>query len=134
MKTDKLVGAWTLISSIQSCNNVISRTYGDPPSGQLQYTNDGRMSAFLMNPDWARDGKRSADESDQFFAYAGRWQLNENEIQHAIEFSSIPVKVGTVFVRYLKFLNENEMELVTKPETTKSGKVYETKLVWRRHV
>lgn len=134
MSTDKLIGAWSLVSSTQSRNNVISRTFGDPPSGQIQYTNDGRMSAFLMDPDWARTGKNAVEESDRFFAYAGRWELNGNTISHFIEFCSAPSKIGTTFFRYLNFLSENEIELTTKPETTKSGNVYETKLVWRRHV
>ena len=134
MNTDKLIGAWSLISSIQSRNNVISRTFGDPPSGQIQYTDDGRMSAFLMDPDWARTGKNAVEESDRFFAYAGRWEVNENKVSHFIEFCSVPAKIGTTFVRYLKFLSENEIELTTERETTKSGNVYETKLIWRRHV
>lgn len=132
MNVDKLIGAWTLISSVQSRNGVISKTFGDPPAGQLQYTRDGRMAAFLMDPEWARDGKISADEADRFFAYAGSWQLLENEVRHSIEFCSAPSKIGTVFVRFVKFVNDNEMELVTAPETTRSGNTYETKLVWRR--
>lgn len=134
MNKDKLIGAWSLISSIQSRNNVISSVFGDPPSGQIQYTADGRMSAFLMDPDWVRTGKNAVEEHDRFFAYAGRWEVNENKICHFIEFCTTPKKIGTTFVRYLKFLSENEIELTTERETTKSGSVYETKLVWRRYV
>ena len=134
MSPDKLIGAWSLISSIQSRNNVISRTFGDPPTGQIQYTDDGRMSAFLMDPAWARTGKNAVEESDRFFAYGGRWEVNENKVSHFIEFCSVPTKIGTIFVRDLKFLSKNEIELTTEPETTKSGNVYETKLIWRRHV
>ncbi|MGW8157190.1 MAG: lipocalin-like domain-containing protein [Desulfoprunum sp.] len=133
MNTDKLIGAWSLISSIQTRNNVISLTFGDPPSGQIQYTSDGRMSAFLMDPDWARTGKNAVEESDRFFAYAGRWELKGSKISHFIEFCSAPSKIGTTFVRHLNFLSENEIELTTAPETTKSGNVYETKLIWRRY-
>lgn len=134
MNTDKLIGAWSLISSIQSRNNVISKTFGDPPAGQIQYTDDGRMSAFLMDPDWSQTGRNALEESDRFFAYAGRWEVNENMVSHFIEFSSVPKKIGTTFVRYLKFLSENEIELTTEPETTKSGNVYKTKLIWKRYI
>lgn len=129
-----MLGAWSLISTIHSRNNVISRIFGDPPSGQLQYTDDGRMSAFLMDPDWAKTGKNAVEESDRFFAYAGRWEVTENKVIHHIEFCSAPKKIGTTFVRYLNFLSENEIELTTERETTTSGNVYETKLIWRRHV
>ena len=133
MNKDKLVGAWSLVSSIQSRNNVVSKTFGDPPSGQIQYTDDGRMSVFLMDPDWADTGRNSVEEADRFFAYAGRWEVNEYTVRHVVEFCSAPSKIGTVFVRNLKFLSENEIELTTEPETTKSGNIYETKLIWRRH-
>lgn len=56
MTEDKLIGAWSLFSSIQSRNGITSKTYGDTPSGQIQYTEDGRMSAFLMNPCWKKTG------------------------------------------------------------------------------
>ncbi|SDP52573.1 lipocalin-like domain-containing protein [Desulforhopalus singaporensis] len=134
MNTEKLIGAWSLISSIQSRNDVISKTFGDPPSGQIQYTSDGHMSAFLMEPDWARTGKNAVEESDRFFAYAGRWEINGNKVSHYIEFCSAPKKIGTTFVRYLKFLSEDEIELTTERETTQSGNCYQTKLIWRRHL
>lgn len=134
MNKDKLIGAWSLISSIQSRNSVLSKTFGDPPSGQIQYTGDGRMSAFLMDPDWPHNGKNSVEEADRFFAYAGRWELSEDKISHFIEFCSAPTKIGTTFVRNLKVLSEDEIELTTIPETTKSGNVYETRLIWKRHV
>ena len=133
MNTDKLIGAWSLVSSIQSRNDVLSHTFGVPPGGQIQYTCDGRMSAFLMDPDWARTGKNAVEENERFFAYAGRWEVQGSKVEHFIEFCSVPVKIGTTFVRDLNFLNDNEIELTTEPETTKSGNVYGVKLVWRRH-
>ncbi|MFW2366432.1 MAG: lipocalin-like domain-containing protein, partial [Desulforhopalus sp.] len=62
MMEDKLIGAWSLFSSIQSRNGIASKTYGDPPSGQIQYTADGRMSVFLMNPCWQETGKNATKQ------------------------------------------------------------------------
>ena len=49
-----LVGAWSLYSSINYRDGVGTPSFGDPPSGQLQYSREGRMSGFLMNPCWPR--------------------------------------------------------------------------------
>ena len=132
MTEDKLIGAWALFSSIQSRNGISSKTYGDPPSGQIQYTEDGRMSAFLMNPCWKEKGENATKQADLFFSYGGQWEIKKNEIRHSIEFCSAPSKIGTIFVRSIRFINENEIELTTAPETTQSGNVYETKLIWKR--
>ncbi len=133
MTTDKLIGAWTLFSSIQSRNGVAEKSFGDPPSGQLQYTGDGRMSAFLMDPRWPEIGVNATKQADVFFAYAGRWTLRGEEIHHDIEFCSAPSKIGATFVRNVRLVSDNEMELTTVPETSPSGNVYATKLVWKRY-
>ncbi len=127
-----LVGAWSLVSSVQSRNGVESRSFGDPPSGQIQYTGDGRMSAFLMDPAWKEKGENATRQADLFFAYAGRWEIMGNEIHHVIEFSSVPAKIGLVFVRTFRFIDDDKMELTTAPETSPSGNVYETRLVWKK--
>jgi hypothetical protein len=133
MTEEKLIGAWSLYSSIQSRNGISRKTFGDPPSGQIQYTEDGRMSAFLMNPCWKEVGENATKQADLFFSYGGQWELNKNEIHHLIEFCSAPSKIGTTFVRSIRFIHENEIELTTAPETTQSGNVYEATLVWRRY-
>jgi hypothetical protein len=130
---NELIGAWRLISSIQSRNGISSKSFGDPPSGQIQYTEDGRMSAFLMNPSWKEIGENATKQSDLFFSYAGQWKINENKIHHLIEFCSAPSKIGTTFVRTIRLINNAEIELSTAPETSPSGNVYETKLIWRRY-
>ncbi|BBB26337.1 lipocalin-like domain-containing protein [Amphritea japonica] len=132
MNENKLVGAWSLFSSVQSRNGIASKTFGDPPSGQIQYTNDGRMSAFLMDPCWKKEGVNASKQADLFFSYAGQWEVKGDEIHHFVEFCSAPSKIGTTFVRSIRFINENELELSTAPETSPSGNVYETKLIWKR--
>ena len=127
-----LIGAWSLVSSINYKNDVGKPTFGTPPSGQIQYTRDGRMSAFLMDPDWVAEGDQKADSFTEFFSYAGRWKLEGDKVRHDIEFASVPTKVGTHFVRTLTVIDKNTIELKTAPETSKSGAVYITKLVWKR--
>lgn len=130
---DDLIGAWSLQSSTNYRDGVGTPTFGDPPSGQIQYTADGRMGAFLMDPDWAAKGKVEASSFTDFFSYGGKWELSGDQVRHFIEFSSIPTKVETDFVRTVDVIDPDTIELTTAPETSKSGAVYVTKLVWRRH-
>lgn len=133
MLENQLIGAWWLYSSIQSRNGVAAKSFGEPPSGQIQYTADGRMSAFLMDPIWKDVGENATKQADIFFSYAGRWEISGDEIHHFIEFCSAPSKIGLTFVRNFQLVNGRELELTTAPETSPSGNVYETRLVWKKH-
>lgn len=128
----QLLGAWTLRSSVQTRNGVPSPTYGTPPGGQIQYTADGRMSAFLMDPDWAATGENATRQYDRFFAYAGRFELVGDDVHHHIDFCTMPRRIGTVFVRNVGFIDADTIELTTAPESSPSGAVYVTRLVWTR--
>lgn len=130
---DDLIGAWALQSSINYRGGVGAPTFGEPPSGQIQYTAEGRMGAFLMDPAWAARGEALASSFTEFFSYGGRWELSGDQVRHFIEFASIPTKVGTDFVRTVTVIDADTIELTTAPETSKSGAVYVTKLVWKRH-
>ena len=129
---DDLIGAWALQSSINYRDGVPTPTFGEPPSGQIQYTADGRMGAFLMDPAWAARGVVEASSFTDFFSYGGRWEVAGDQVRHFIEYASVPTKVGTGFVRTVTVIDANLIELTTAPETSKSGAVYVTKLVWRR--
>ena len=128
-----MIGAWSLQSSVNYRDGVGTPTFGDPPAGQIQYTGDGRMGAFLMDPDWAARGVVEASSFTDFFSYAGRWELQGDQVRHHIEFASVPGKVGTEFVRTITVIDDNTIELTTAPEVSKSGVTYVTKLVWRKH-
>lgn len=129
-----LIGAWTLQSSINYRNDVAKPTFGEPPAGQIQYTEDGRMSAFLMDPDWASKGDANsvADSFTEFFSYGGTWERDGDQVRHQILYASVPTRVGTSFARTIEVIDDNTIRLVTAPETSKSGTVYVTKLTWKR--
>ena len=133
-----LIGAWWLVSSINYRDGVGSPSYGSPPAGQLQYTAEGRMSGFLMNPAWvarevAGEGAGPLDTFNDFFAYAGRWRRDGDVMTHDIELASSPARVGARFVRHVRVVDADTIELETAPEVSKSGVTYLTRLVWRRY-
>jgi hypothetical protein len=129
-----LIGAWSLISCVNMRDGAATRTFGDPPSGQIQYTADGRMSAFLMDPAWAARGDQGADSFTDFFAYAGRWRRDGDRVYHDILFSSVPTRVGTSFTRIVNVIDRDRIELETIPEVSRSGRTYVTVLTWQRVV
>ena len=127
-----LLGTWTLVSCVSQRGDNGVATFGEPPAGQLQYTADGRMSAFLMDPAWAAAGNPTADSFTEFFSYAGTWQRDGDMVRHDILFASQPSRVGTSFVRQIVAVDDDTVELVTEPELSKSGRTYVTRLLWKR--
>ena len=128
-----LTGAWRLLASTSFRDGVGTPSYGVPPAGQLQYTADGRMSAFLMDPAWAAGGSADTiDSFNDFFAYAGRWRREGDVVTHDIEFASVPGKVGTRFVRRLEVVDDRTIVLHTEPEVSRSGVTYTAQLHWQR--
>lgn len=127
-----LLGTWTLLSCVSQRGAAERRTFGDPPAGQLTYTADGRMAAFLMDPAWAAAGDPKADSFTDFFSYAGTWRRDGERVTHDILFASQPTRVGTSFVRQIVPVDADTMALVTEPEVSKSGQTYITRLVWKR--
>jgi len=127
-----LLGAWSLLSCTNIRGEDAATAYGDPPAGQIQYTADGRMSAFLMDPAWVERGNQLADGFTEFFSYGGTWKRDGDSITHHVMFSSHPQRVGSSFVRNIHVIDDDTMELATNPEVSRSGRVYVTRLRWRR--
>ncbi len=127
-----LLGAWSLTECVNYRDGEPTPTFGTPPSGQIQYTADGRMGAFLMDPAWAARGNPQADSFTEFFAYGGTWSREGDLVRHQILFSSQPGRVGTAFERKVRVIDADTIVLETIPEVSKSGKTYITCLTWRR--
>lgn len=127
-----LLGAWSLIECIGYRDDEGTPAYGQPPSGQLQYTDDGRMSGFLMDSVWAERGSAKATGFTDFFAYAGTWTRDGNIVRHHVLFSSQPARIGTTFERTVEIVDEDTITLTTIPETSQSGRTYVMRLGWRR--
>ena len=102
---------------------------GADATGQIIYTDDGHMSAFLMRANFhAGGGVATADTS---LAYGGTWQLDDGTITHQIGFASLPHWVGRTLVRTVEH-DGDTMILRTEPEFSKSGNRYEHALVWKK--
>lgn len=127
-----LLGTWSLVSCVSQRGDAEVLTFGHPPAGQLQYTADGRMSAFLMDPAWAAAGNATSNSFTEFFSYGGTWRRDGDMVTHDILFASVPARVGTSFTRRIVAVDDDTIELVTEPEVSKSGQTYITRLLWKR--
>jgi hypothetical protein len=138
---DKLVGTWKLVSasSASLSGELGEAPFGPNPAGFLTYTKEGRVSALISfsgrkpltigaKPPTLTEEQAEAFKT--FFAYAGRYRLNGENVIHSIEISSIQNYVNKELVRNVR-LQGNQIVLVTPP-TMMNGKTQTVELVWER--
>ena len=130
MSPSPFAGTWRL-NAWTSFKNGADDGYpmGKDAKGQIIYTNDGHMGAFLMRADFhASEGAATADTS---LAYGGSWRFDDGKIVHQVDYASLPHWVGRPPVRAVA-RDGDTMILRTEPEFSKSGNRYEHVLVWTK--
>ena len=142
MANDKLVGTWKLLSasSTTSAGERSETPYGPGPAGFLTYTQDGRISTVISyggrkpisfgREGAALDGEEQAEAFRTFLAYAGRYTLDDDNVTHHVEVSSIPNYVNRDLVRNVKF--EGDRIMLITPPTPVNGKIQTIELIWQR--
>ena len=132
-----LLGAWRLVS----WTTAAGEPFGPHPTGQLQYTADGQMSALLSarhRGAWATSALEGTAEErlaafDSFRAYSGRFAEDTDAatgaavVRHHVEVCNFPGRVGTTLSRYVE-LSDGGRTLTLRPVGAASADV----LVWRR--
>ena len=139
---EQLVGTWKLVSSTRYVGSAAQPwLFGTNSMGILMYTADGYMCGNLMNLDRSnfpsadiRSGTASdkATAFDTFFAYCGRYEVNEAErfVVHKVESSLFPNWTGSSQKRFVE-LNGNRLALKTPPILAEGNEVIAV-LVWER--
>ncbi|MFT6489736.1 MAG: hypothetical protein ACJAXQ_000512 [Parvibaculaceae bacterium] len=131
IEMNDVLGSWVLLSCDELSGDTPKAMYGATPQGQIQYTDEGRMSAFLMNPNWPTEGGEATRDFNRFLSYAGTWELKDGKVHHQVTFCSLPSMIGQTLVRSAEFVGD-ELHLRTEPRTSKSGKTYVQHLRWAR--
>lgn len=104
-----LVGCWLLHSwVIERPGKAPATPFGPSPTGMLLYTPDGYMSAQLGHPERPTLAGRpmrglppelNQALVEQFFAYCGRFWVEESQVVHEVTWSFNPDFVGQQQVR-----------------------------------
>ncbi|MEM6626060.1 MAG: lipocalin-like domain-containing protein [Pseudomonadota bacterium] len=108
-----------------------TEVFGENGIGQLQYSLEGRMSAFLMRDTWPETDINEEWRVGQFVCYAATWELKGEFVHHYVDMSSVPAWVGRVFIRHAN-LDGDLLTLSVDPETSGSGETKPYTLVWRK--
>lgn len=136
-----LIGAWRLVSweiEFEGLDQP-ARPFGEHPVGWLLYSADGAMSAQLMSAERAgldgRSIRKLAPEEqlavlETFFAYAGRYRIEDDTIIHAVDVALNPDFIGQDQHRRA-VLDENRLTL-RGTETDARGRQRRHCLVWQR--
>jgi Lipocalin-like domain len=134
---EKLLGSWRLVTwEERDPSNHLSYPLGKDAVGQIQYTDDDRMSAQLVRPppkrfaseDWRRAKTEEKSEAwGNYFGYFGTYSidLKNNAVVHHIEGSWFPNLLGTDQIRHFRF----EADRLILDADTEWGKVH---IVWQK--
>jgi len=105
---------------------------GEDATGRIIYTTDGHMSAFMMRAGFESKDQTTTPTPEDFIAYSADWQIEGDQVTHEVKFATLPHWIGTPLVRTMDRQDDTHLLLKTIPETSKSGKVYEHHLLWRK--
>jgi Lipocalin-like domain len=102
---ERLVGTYRVVAMEHSTDDgEVGRPFGDEPRGVIVYTAEHYMIAVLMRADRPRFaagdilGGTESERAAAFAtanAFAGRWELVDEEIVHHLEVTTFPNWVGT---------------------------------------
>ena len=144
MKTEDLLGAWRLhLFRIRfEDNRPAIFPFGEDAQGQLIYTADGHMSAFLSQrireplsskrletSGSSTDGEKSA-AFDSFLSYCGRFSVDGDEVTHHVELALVPNIAGLDQIRNGRI--DGDQLFLDYELTPKSGVTRHYELIWQR--
>lgn len=139
----QFIGTWNLVyyKIIKSDGSIFSYPYGKNCKGNILYTESGRMTALLMNPDrtnyaidhpWKGTSEEMKKAIRGYTSYAGQYEIEENRVIHKVDMSLYPNWIGTNLVRTFEFSSDyRELLLSTIPFPAK-GFTLQDVLLWER--
>jgi hypothetical protein len=140
---DRLIGAWKLVDVVEqpADGSPVRRPHGDEPIGLILYTADGHMSVQIMDRghgelasrDWSALAPTEYAEARGYFAYAGRFEVDEEHgtVTHLVSLSLFPGWIGGRQVRAAAF-EGSALVLSSATPAMQGGKLVTTRLTWER--
>ncbi|MES2290359.1 MAG: lipocalin-like domain-containing protein [Pseudomonadota bacterium] len=139
--TEDFVGAWSLVDwRIEYSDGAITHPFGKVAHGYIVYAANGIMVANIAKG--ARDpfgmpnarnagADQKAGAFDSYFAYAGPWRIEGDEVVHAVAMSLFPDMTGTEQRRLAVFDGNGGLTL-SAHEAMKDGASRHHVLQWQR--
>jgi hypothetical protein len=139
---DRLVGGWLLERWEIAYGDGRAPTlpFGERPTGLISYTPDGWMSATISAPDrptLSQPSPRSTPAEElakaftSYFAYAGRWRVEGEEVVHEVRWALNSAMVGTEQRRQMTF-GEGAALTLSAEDRDPKGVVRMHRIFWRR--
>ena len=137
---DRLVGTYRVLAMEHYTEDgEVGRPFSDAPRGIIVYTAEHYMTAVLMRPDrppfatgdiLAGSVSERAEAFATANAFAGRWELDGDEIVHHLEVTTFPNWAGTQQRRTFD-LSETHLALYP-PTMLMEGKLRRARVVCER--
>jgi Lipocalin-like domain len=128
---DQIVGTYRLVSMEHYAEDgEVGRPFGDNPKGYLIYTPERYMTAILMcsdRPNFAAGDILDATEAERVAAFAsasafaGSWEVIDNQIIHHLDVTTYPNWTGTDQPRHFE-VSETHFTLFP-PKMLMQGKI-----------
>ena len=141
VEASDLVGAWRLDDWTIEYDDgrPSSHPFGDDARGLLIYAAGGAMSVSVTRAERARlsrENVRTAPEAeraaafDTYFAYAGRWRLEDGQMIHEVDQALNPNFITTAQPRRIE--HHGDRLILSAAQQTASGATMKNRLTWRR--
>jgi len=129
---EMVIGTWKMLRWT-SLKNEQPDGYpmGEDALGQIIYSAEGYMEAFLMRADYHTNPSTTDANANTCLAYGGTFRLDGDQVVHDVTFATLPHWIGRPLVRNMTW-QDGELLLKTAPEFSKSGNRYEHQILWRR--
>lgn len=135
------IGSWKLLVwEIRYENGKITYPFGADAMGQILYAEDGHMSATVRRKERAGFSKPNprdltaedkAGAFEEYFHYAGSWQIVGDTVVHMVTMSLNPNMTGSDQIRHAVFLKNGDLVLSADEAISENEKRYHA-LTWRR--
>ena len=140
-RIEDFVGAWSLIDwRIEYSDGGVTRPFGEAAHGYIVYAANRIMVANIAKGErepFGLPNARNADAGqkgaafDSYFAYAGPWRIEGEEVVHAVTMSLFPDMTGTEQRRLAVFDGNGGLTL-SAHEPLKDGVSRHHKLQWQK--
>jgi len=127
-----IVGAWTLRHWLElKDGEPVGYPFGEGAEGQATFDASGRMSGLLQKAEWKDTDLASPEALVSFFAYAGKWRIEDDRLITRVMFATFPHLIGDDQIRTVAF-DGDQLVLEVLPEFDPSGLGRHQRLIWTR--